>query len=69
MWRRVESGSRRTCSSGLNPAADSIARNVSRPSYDEIVQKQLVDAKAQATASPEDMLSSLLGSGDTWTIL
>ncbi|MET7750784.1 2-oxoacid:ferredoxin oxidoreductase subunit beta [Micromonospora sp. NPDC005367] len=45
-----------------------VFRNVSRPSYDEVVQKQLVDAAAEATGTPEEMLGELLSSGDTWTV-
>jgi 2-oxoglutarate ferredoxin oxidoreductase subunit beta len=33
------------------------------------VQKQLVDAKAQAKGTPEEMLGELLNAGDTWTII
>ncbi|MFD0783277.1 2-oxoacid:ferredoxin oxidoreductase subunit beta [Micromonospora azadirachtae] len=45
-----------------------VFRNVSRPSYDEVVQKQLADAAAEATGTPEEMLGELLSSGDTWTV-
>nr|BFE67639.1 hypothetical protein GCM10020092_009400 [Actinoplanes digitatis] len=44
-------------------------RNVQRPSYDELIQKQLEDAKAQVTGTPDQMLGELLNAGDTWTIL
>jgi len=33
------------------------------------VQKQLMEAKGQATGTPEEMLDDLLTAGDTWTIL
>ncbi|AGL21145.1 2-oxoacid:ferredoxin oxidoreductase subunit beta [Actinoplanes sp. N902-109] len=59
----------RLSGSDLNTTPIGVFRNVSRPSYDEIVQKQLEDAKAQATGTPEEMLSDLLSAGDTWTIL
>jgi 2-oxoglutarate ferredoxin oxidoreductase subunit beta len=29
----------------------------------------VMDAKAQATGTPEEMLDGLLNAGDTWTIL
>jgi 2-oxoglutarate ferredoxin oxidoreductase subunit beta len=46
-----------------------VFRNVQRPTYDEILQKQLVDAKAQATGTPDEMLGELLTAADTWTII
>ena len=59
----------RLSGSDLNTTPIGVFRNVRRPSYDEIVQKQLVDAKAKSKATPEEMLNSLLNTGDTWTIL
>ena len=59
----------RLSGSDLNTTPIGVFRNVQRPSYDEIVQKQLADAKAQATGTPEEMLGGLLNAGDTWTIL
>ncbi|GAA2549882.1 2-oxoacid:ferredoxin oxidoreductase subunit beta [Winogradskya consettensis] len=59
----------RLSGSDLNTTPIGIFRNVQRPSYDELIQKQLLDAKAQSTGTPEAMLSDLLTSGDTWTIL
>ena len=59
----------RLSGSDLSTTPIGVFRNVQRPSYDEIVQKQLQDAKAEATGTPEEMLSGLLSSGDTWTIL
>ncbi|MEU4428613.1 2-oxoacid:ferredoxin oxidoreductase subunit beta [Actinoplanes sp. NPDC024001] len=46
-----------------------VFRDVQRPSYDEIVRKQVLDAQAQATGTPDEMLGDLLNAGDTWTIL
>jgi 2-oxoglutarate ferredoxin oxidoreductase subunit beta len=46
-----------------------VFRNVSRPSYDNLVQAQLDAAKAKATGTPDEQLAGLLTSGDTWTIL
>jgi 2-oxoglutarate/2-oxoacid ferredoxin oxidoreductase subunit beta len=48
-----------------------VFRNVSRPSYDNLVQSQLEAAKAKASGSgtPDEQLAGLLTSGDTWTIL
>jgi len=59
----------RLSGSDLSTTPIGVFRDVSRPSYDEIVQKQLVDARAQATGTPEEMLTGLLSAGDTWTIL
>jgi 2-oxoglutarate ferredoxin oxidoreductase subunit beta len=59
----------RLSGSDLNTTPIGVFRSVERPSYDEILQKQLVDAKAQATGTPEQMLGDLLNAGDTWTIL
>jgi 2-oxoglutarate/2-oxoacid ferredoxin oxidoreductase subunit beta len=59
----------RLSGSDLNTTPIGVFRNVQRPSYDEIVQKQLVDAKAKVTGTPEEMLDGLLHTGDTWTII
>jgi len=59
----------RLSGSDLHTTPIGVFRNVQRPSYDELIQKQLLDAKAQATGTPEAMLTDLLTSGDTWTIL
>jgi 2-oxoglutarate/2-oxoacid ferredoxin oxidoreductase subunit beta len=59
----------RLSGSDLSTTPIGVFRNVRRPSYDEIIQKQLVEAKAQATGSPDEMLSGLLSAADTWTIL
>jgi 2-oxoglutarate ferredoxin oxidoreductase subunit beta len=59
----------RLSGSDLSTTPIGVFRNVRRPSYDEIIQKQLVEAKAQATGTPDEMLSGLLGAADTWTIL
>ncbi|MEV4636094.1 2-oxoacid:ferredoxin oxidoreductase subunit beta [Actinoplanes sp. NPDC049548] len=59
----------RLSGSDLNTTPIGVFRNVRRPSYDELLQKQLQDAKAQATGTPEQMLGDLLSAGDTWTIL
>jgi len=59
----------RLSGSDLGTTPIGVFRNVARPSYDELIQKQLEDAKAQVTGTPNEMLSELLNSGDTWTIL
>jgi 2-oxoglutarate/2-oxoacid ferredoxin oxidoreductase subunit beta len=59
----------RLSGSDLNTTPIGVFRSVARPSYDEIVQKQLVDAKTDADGTPDEMLTGLLSSGDTWTIL
>jgi 2-oxoglutarate ferredoxin oxidoreductase subunit beta len=48
-----------------------VFRQVARPSYDQLVQQQLAEAKeraAQADRTPEEELASLLAAGDTWRI-
>jgi 2-oxoglutarate ferredoxin oxidoreductase subunit beta len=59
----------RLSGSDLNTTPIGVFRNVRRPSYDDIVQKQLADAKAKSSGTPEEMLNGLLNTGDTWTIL
>ena len=59
----------RLSGSDLNTTPIGVFRSVRRPSYDELVQKQLADAKAQAKGTPEEMLGELLSAGDTWTII
>jgi 2-oxoglutarate ferredoxin oxidoreductase subunit beta len=45
-----------------------VFRDVSRPSYDSLIRTQLETAKAKTTGTPEEQLSALLTSGDTWRI-
>jgi 2-oxoglutarate ferredoxin oxidoreductase subunit beta len=59
----------RLSGSDLGTTPIGVFRNVQRPSYDELIQKQLEDAKSEVTGTPDEMLSSLLNTGDTWTIL
>ena len=59
----------RLSGSDLGTTPIGVFRSVERLSYDSLVQKQLSDAKAQATGTPDEMLAGLLNSGDTWTIL
>ncbi|GID96809.1 2-oxoacid:ferredoxin oxidoreductase subunit beta [Amorphoplanes digitatis] len=59
----------RLSGSDLGTTPIGVFRNVQRPSYDELIQKQLEDAKAQVTGTPDQMLGELLNAGDTWTIL
>ena len=59
----------RLSGSDLSTTPIGVFRNVTRPTYDEILQKQLIDAKAQATGSPDEMLGELLTAADTWTII
>lgn len=59
----------RLSGSDLNTTPIGVFRNVRRPSYDELIQKQLQDAKAKAAGTPEEMLGNLLNAADTWTIL
>jgi 2-oxoglutarate ferredoxin oxidoreductase subunit beta len=46
-----------------------VFRSVPRPSYDELVNAQVDNAKAKMSGTPEEELAKLLNSGDTWTIL
>jgi 2-oxoglutarate ferredoxin oxidoreductase subunit beta len=46
-----------------------VYRSVDRPTYDDLVRTQVETAKAKLPGTPEAELASLLGSGDTWTIL
>jgi 2-oxoglutarate ferredoxin oxidoreductase subunit beta len=46
-----------------------VFRSVTKDTYDDVVRSQVDAAKAKATGSAEDQLSSLLNSGDTWTII
>jgi 2-oxoglutarate ferredoxin oxidoreductase subunit beta len=59
----------RLSGSDLNTTPIGVFRNVQRPTYDQLIQKQLSDAKAQATGTPEEMLDGLLNAADTWTIM
>jgi 2-oxoglutarate ferredoxin oxidoreductase subunit beta len=59
----------RLSGSELGTVPIGVFRDVKRPSYDDLIQKQLEDAKTQVTGSPEEMLGDLLNAGDTWTIL
>ncbi|WP_432902962.1 2-oxoacid:ferredoxin oxidoreductase subunit beta [Micromonospora matsumotoense] len=45
-----------------------VFRQTHRPSYDNLVQQQLTTAKATTTHTPEQQLTALLATGDTWTI-
>ena len=59
----------RLSGSDLGTTPIGVFRNVTRPSYDELIQKQLEDAKSKVTGTPNEMLADLLNAGDTWTIL
>ncbi|WP_045740114.1 2-oxoacid:ferredoxin oxidoreductase subunit beta [Actinoplanes rectilineatus] len=59
----------RLSGSDLGTTPIGVFRSVQRPSYDEIVRKQVLDARAQATGTPGEMFTELLHAGDTWTIL
>ena len=59
----------RLSGSDLGTTPIGVFRNVQRPTYDELIQKQVLDARSKATDSPEKMLGDLLNAADTWTIL
>src|SRR5687768_4068973 len=46
----------RLSGSDLGTTPIGVFRNVARPSYDELIQKQLEDAKAHVTGTPDEML-------------
>jgi 2-oxoglutarate ferredoxin oxidoreductase subunit beta len=46
-----------------------VFRDVTRPTYDDLVREQVESARATSTGTPEEQLAGLLNSGDTWTIL
>ncbi|MGC9670179.1 2-oxoacid:ferredoxin oxidoreductase subunit beta [Planosporangium sp. 12N6] len=46
-----------------------VFRAVDRPVYDDLVRTQLDAAKAKLAGDADSELATLLGSGDTWTIL
>ncbi|MEU1757384.1 2-oxoacid:ferredoxin oxidoreductase subunit beta, partial [Micromonospora matsumotoense] len=45
-----------------------VFRQINRPTYDSVVQQQVTTAKATTTHTPEQQLTDLLATGDTWTI-
>ncbi|WP_328340432.1 2-oxoacid:ferredoxin oxidoreductase subunit beta [Micromonospora sp. NBC_00421] len=45
-----------------------VFRQTNRPTYDNLVQQQITTAKATTTHTPEQQLTDLLHTGDTWTI-
>ncbi|MBL7254694.1 2-oxoacid:ferredoxin oxidoreductase subunit beta [Paractinoplanes lichenicola] len=59
----------RLSGSDLGTTPIGVFRNVQRPSYDELITKQLVDAKSQADGTADEMLDALLNKADTWTIM
>ncbi|GID25148.1 2-oxoacid:ferredoxin oxidoreductase subunit beta [Paractinoplanes brasiliensis] len=59
----------RLSGSDLGTTPIGVFRDVQRPSYDELITKQLLDAKAQADGTPDQMLDALLNKADTWTIM
>jgi 2-oxoglutarate ferredoxin oxidoreductase subunit beta len=59
----------RLSGSDLTTTPIGVFRNVTRPTYDQLIHKQLADARAQATGTPDEMLDQLLNAADTWTIV
>ncbi|SNY05418.1 2-oxoacid:ferredoxin oxidoreductase subunit beta [Paractinoplanes atraurantiacus] len=57
----------RLSGSDLGTTPIGVFRDVQRPTYDELIAKQLNDARADG--SPDQMLDDLLNAADTWTIL
>ena len=71
--RVIVDGSRLTDSGYLNTSPIGIFRQVERPTYDDQAREQVTAAVAEAgngdTADRSARLASLIGGGDTWTIL
>ncbi|MEV6349995.1 2-oxoacid:ferredoxin oxidoreductase subunit beta [Actinoplanes sp. NPDC051851] len=59
----------RLSGSDLSTTPIGVFRDVQRPSYDEIVRKQVLDARSESDGTAEEMLDNLLNAGDTWTIV
>ncbi|MFC3743602.1 2-oxoacid:ferredoxin oxidoreductase subunit beta, partial [Paractinoplanes deccanensis] len=57
----------RLSGSDLGTTPIGVFRDVRRPTYDELLAKQLADARTDG--NPDQMLDELLTSADTWTIL
>ena len=64
--------SRLTDAGVLHQSPIGIFRQVHRPTYDDLARAQVAaaqDGDDPSQPSPEDRLASLLGAGDTWTVL
>ncbi|MEU4245732.1 2-oxoacid:ferredoxin oxidoreductase subunit beta, partial [Actinoplanes sp. NPDC026619] len=59
----------RLSGSDLSTTPIGVLRDVRRPTYDEVVRKQVADAQAQTTGTPAELLNDLLNARDTWTVL
>jgi 2-oxoglutarate/2-oxoacid ferredoxin oxidoreductase subunit beta len=60
--------SRLTDAGVLHQSPIGIFRQVQRPTYDDQARAQIADAQQAVTGSPEERLTGLLNSGDTWTV-
>ena len=61
--------SRLTDSGYLNQSPIGIFRQVERPTYDDQARGQIATASAAAPGEPTERLASLIGGGDTWTVV
>ena len=61
--------SRLTDSGYLNQSPIGIFRQVERPTYDDQARGQIATASAAAPGEPAERLASLIGGGDTWTVV
>jgi 2-oxoglutarate ferredoxin oxidoreductase subunit beta len=61
--------SRLTDAGYLNQAPIGIFRQVERPTYDDQARAQVSGAEAGNSGEPTARLGSLIGGGDTWTVL
>lgn len=61
--------SRLTDSGVLHQAPIGIFRQVERPTYDDQARSQVASAASAAAGDPQERLASLIGGGDTWTVV
>ncbi|MBZ5735651.1 2-oxoacid:ferredoxin oxidoreductase subunit beta [Nocardioides sp. TRM66260-LWL] len=61
--------SRLTDAGVLHQSPIGIFRQVSRPTYDDQARAQVVTASEAVTGDASDRLASLIGGGDTWTVV
>jgi len=60
--------SRLTDAGVLHQSPIGIFRQVQRPTYDDQARDQIATAQNAVTGSPEERLTALLNTGDTWTV-
>jgi 2-oxoglutarate ferredoxin oxidoreductase subunit beta len=60
--------SRLTDAGVLHQSPIGIFRQVQRPTYDDQARDQIATSQAAVSGSPEERLTALLNTGDTWTV-